>query len=41
MLDSMKNEFGSVVNIVDVGNWDWVWNWYEPPGGTQEVRMFW
>jgi len=48
MLDSMKNEFGTVANTVNAGKWDWVWNWYETPGGSwvppgdaSEVRMFW
>jgi len=33
MLDSMKNEFGLVANTGNAGKWDWMWKWYEPPGG--------
>jgi len=34
MLDSMKNEFGLVVNTVNAGKCGSVRNWYEPPGGS-------
>jgi len=34
MLDSMKNEFGLVVNAVNAGKCGSVRNWYEPPGGS-------